>query len=260
MSEYLYHYTNLETLKLILENKTFRLSSLSRMDDLEEGETEDFQKLGRFTYISSWTDNPYESLALWSYSKGNDGVRVKMRKDIFKTEYINENSIIDGIGISIEENFNIGLLDLMKNKNVSFVPPRAELIRVTYTNLERLLRPTVFKKCQCGQGIVQTENLGIFKRAGWQEQREWRYRLSSLPFNMIELAHEHNNFDFHLEKLRHREDLGFIDLPLKDDVFDDMEVLCSPLMGEESKLEVKRVLEYYASNASIKCSELRMRV
>jgi hypothetical protein len=70
MVEYLYHYTNLETLKLILHNKTFRLSSLNKMDDLEEGDTEDFQKLGRFIYISSWTNNPAESLLLWSYSRG----------------------------------------------------------------------------------------------------------------------------------------------------------------------------------------------
>jgi hypothetical protein len=50
MVEYLYHYTNLETLKLILHNRTFRLSSLNRMDVLEEGDTEDFQKLVRFIY------------------------------------------------------------------------------------------------------------------------------------------------------------------------------------------------------------------
>lgn len=56
MENHLYHYTNLKTLKLILENRTFRLSSLSRMDDPEEGETADLDKLGRFIYISSWTD------------------------------------------------------------------------------------------------------------------------------------------------------------------------------------------------------------
>lgn len=85
VSEYLYHYTNLETLKLILQNKTFRLSSLSRMDDLEEGDTTDFSKLGRFVYISSWTSNPNESLLLWNYSRDNEGVRLRMKPNIFKT-------------------------------------------------------------------------------------------------------------------------------------------------------------------------------
>lgn len=53
MENPLYHYTNLKTLKLVLENRTFRLS---RMDDPEEGEAADLDKLGRFIYISSWTD------------------------------------------------------------------------------------------------------------------------------------------------------------------------------------------------------------
>lgn len=34
--EYLYHYTNIETLALILANHTFRLTSLDQMDDLQE--------------------------------------------------------------------------------------------------------------------------------------------------------------------------------------------------------------------------------
>ena len=34
--EYLYHYTNIETLALILQNHTFRFNSLNKMDDLQE--------------------------------------------------------------------------------------------------------------------------------------------------------------------------------------------------------------------------------
>ena len=34
--EYLYHYTNIETLALILKNRTIRFNSLDRMDDLQK--------------------------------------------------------------------------------------------------------------------------------------------------------------------------------------------------------------------------------
>ena len=34
MSEYLYHYTNIETLLLILKNKTLAFNSLQNVDDL----------------------------------------------------------------------------------------------------------------------------------------------------------------------------------------------------------------------------------
>ena len=35
-TEYLFHYTNVEALALILKNRTIRFSSLDRMDDLQE--------------------------------------------------------------------------------------------------------------------------------------------------------------------------------------------------------------------------------
>ncbi len=35
-TDFLYHYTSIETLALILSNRTFRLNSLDQMDDLQE--------------------------------------------------------------------------------------------------------------------------------------------------------------------------------------------------------------------------------
>ena len=36
----IYHYTNLESLALILKNKTIRFNRLDKVDDLEEGNVE----------------------------------------------------------------------------------------------------------------------------------------------------------------------------------------------------------------------------
>lgn len=88
--DYLYHYTDLKALKLILKNKTFRLSSLNRMDDLEEGNTTDFQKLGRFFYVSSWTSKSLDHPSFWRYINREDGIRIKMKSDIFKTQKIKD--------------------------------------------------------------------------------------------------------------------------------------------------------------------------
>jgi len=52
-TEYLYHYTSLETLALILKNRTIRFNSLDKMDDLQEKETADIKNIGQFFYISS---------------------------------------------------------------------------------------------------------------------------------------------------------------------------------------------------------------
>ena len=77
--EYLYHYTSIETLALILKNRTIRFNSLDKMDDLQEQKTADLQNIGQFCYISSWTDDDTESIPMWNmYASLNLGVRIKI--------------------------------------------------------------------------------------------------------------------------------------------------------------------------------------
>ena len=64
--DFLYHYTNIETLALILSNHTFRFRSLDQMDDLQEKETSDLKNVGQFCFISSWTDDSTESIPMWN--------------------------------------------------------------------------------------------------------------------------------------------------------------------------------------------------
>ena len=79
-TEYLYHYTSLETLALILKNRTIRFNSLDKMDDLQENETADLKNIGQFFYISSWTEDAAESIPMWNiYASLNSGIRIKLR-------------------------------------------------------------------------------------------------------------------------------------------------------------------------------------
>lgn len=50
--DFLYHYTNIETLALILSNHTFRFRSLDQMDDLQEKETSDLKNVGNFALLA----------------------------------------------------------------------------------------------------------------------------------------------------------------------------------------------------------------
>lgn len=85
MDEYLYHYTSIENLLLILKNKTLAFNSLQNVDDLEECESKDVQKIGEMCYVSCWTDDATESIPMWSmYTQNMQGVRIKLRKFPFK--------------------------------------------------------------------------------------------------------------------------------------------------------------------------------
>ena len=78
--DYLYHYTNVETLALILSNRTIRFNALNHVDDLQEQETADIRNLGQFCFVSCWTDERNESIPMWKmYGNLESGVRIRMK-------------------------------------------------------------------------------------------------------------------------------------------------------------------------------------
>ena len=84
--DYLYHYTNINTLALILKNKTIRFNSLNRVDDLSEGLTNDLGEMGKYVFVSSWTETPEESIPFWKmYTKDMGGVRIRLKSSPFRT-------------------------------------------------------------------------------------------------------------------------------------------------------------------------------
>lgn len=138
--DYLYHYTSLETLALILQNRTFRLNNLAAMDDLEEGSFIDLGKIGRFIYSSSWTKDAMESIPLWQlYTPDMSGVRIKMPENIFEEELISSEEIteyiVNNTDYSAEEvkagaiSFNKGLWEIQKRHNVYFPTFKANRVQ-----------------------------------------------------------------------------------------------------------------------------------
>ena len=58
--QFLYHYTDLESLILILKNRTIRLKSLDQLDDKEESSFENFRAAAKYIFVSSWTEEEKE--------------------------------------------------------------------------------------------------------------------------------------------------------------------------------------------------------
>ena len=130
--DYLYHYTSIETLALILANHTFRLTSLDQMDDLQEKEAFDLKNAGQFCYISSWTDDETENIPMWKmYSSLSSGVRIKLKANPFKEFENTPSSISEVTHQTVTDNSNgsylksiIPIADMLKN---GFIAPGARL-------------------------------------------------------------------------------------------------------------------------------------
>ena len=89
MVEYLYHYTTVDTLELILKNKTIRFNPLTNMDDNLEQWSAHGKQEGSHVFISSWTESEDEIPDMWKqYCRPSPerGVRIRMVKNPFSVE------------------------------------------------------------------------------------------------------------------------------------------------------------------------------
>ncbi|NOQ27821.1 MAG: hypothetical protein GQ564_20865 [Bacteroidales bacterium] len=102
---FLYHYTSIETLAMILSSKKIKFNSLNNVDDLNEGKSIDYKHIGGYFFISCWTSFAEESLPFWNmYTPSMKGVRIKMPSNLFQCNLINTNTIK---GFSDKEYFSI---------------------------------------------------------------------------------------------------------------------------------------------------------
>jgi len=123
--EYIYQYTNLNTLSLILKNSTIRFT---RMDAVNDPEEKNHLDENRCSYISSWTRSREEDIAMWSmYGDNFEGVRIGMPKLLFKE------SLEDSIFQKIYGNIKRIKMICMKNFSFDLIP------QIEYLNDEHSL-------------------------------------------------------------------------------------------------------------------------
>lgn len=158
----LYHYTSIESLALILKNKTIRLNSLDKMDDLQENIARDVENMGRIVFVSSWTKKEKDCVSMWKmYSGFESGVRIALPANPFvreqtKGKIIKKPSNWWGYCVEDDSTCSDTFLDLQKLNNLGVMPVEAIegniLTKVEYIDDKEYLEPTVCKPriYQCG--------------------------------------------------------------------------------------------------------------
>lgn len=267
-NEYLYHYTNIETLALILKNRTIRFNSLNKMDDLQEQQTADVKNIGQFCYISSWTEDATESIPMWNmYASLNLGVRIKLRKNPFK--------VYNNTAEALSKVVNAPVNDESNGKPLQSIIPIAEmfakgfftvqamtndlLIKVEYTDDKEKLYPRLLSEEEEGFSIALGE-LGKYKNLHWQFQNEWRYILTILPLNLNQPVEDSlSNFQLIANKIRlgvEKQPFPYYDMYLSDEAFNEMEITLSPRISSGSKIIAENLVEKYNPSATITESHL----
>ena len=266
--EYLYHYTNIETLALILKNRTIRFNSLNNMDDLQEQETADLKNIGQFCYISSWTDDESESIPMWNmYASLNLGVRIKLRKNPFK--------VYNNLASDLSKVLVLPVKDESSGKPLQSIIPLSEmfskgfftaqamskelLLKVEYTNDKNKLYPRLLKEDDEHFSIALGK-LGKYKNLHWQFQNEWRYILNILPLNLNQpVENLIHNFQIIANRIRlglEKQPFPYYDMSISNDAFSEMQITLSPRISAGSRVIVQNLLEKYNPTAELKESNI----
>ncbi|MPM96694.1 hypothetical protein SDC9_143859 [bioreactor metagenome] len=161
------------------------------MDDLQEQQSQDIQNMGKFIFVSSWTDDSIESIPMWKmYTQKHEGVRIKLAVNPFKTytttaeeiskelyfpvkeDYINKDIFEKQLIVSSKEIFNDSYT--LDNYIIG-----DQLQKVTYTDDIDILNPKLLNLND--DFNLNLDKLGINKNKYWSFQKEWRYRLMIQP-------------------------------------------------------------------------------
>lgn len=241
--DYLYHYTSVETLALILKNRSIRFNSLDKMDDLQEKEAKDIKNIGQFIYVSAWTSEREESIPMWNmYASLNAGVRIRLKCNPFfrydntaqELEKVAKMHIEDKTNgeplhsyISISEMFEKGFFSVQALSGVV-------LHKVEYTQDEEKLYPSILKN-NGDQFSVNFGDMGKYKNTHWDFQKEWRYILHILPLNLNQNVESLlPSFQMIANKIRlgvEKQPFSFYDMKLDDKAFASMEITASPKLS-----------------------------
>ncbi|ELU5587151.1 DUF2971 domain-containing protein [Clostridium perfringens] len=258
--KYLYHYTSIDTLELILSNKNIRFANLENVDDINENLTNDLGELGKICFVSCWTPDDKESIPLWNmYSSDMRGVRIKLPANPFKKYLVDSSKLIDTSSEIFES--NIDLNSQLYNSKFTISPPyNINIEPIIYTDEPNKILPKILWENRDKKGINFTL-LGKYKETIWEFQSEWRYRIFILPLTLNELRDpELGSFENILKSIKKR-NLPFKDyfLEIDDIKFKDMEITAGPKCNQKDIDRIYSLVEKFNPSAKVKKSKVSIR-
>jgi hypothetical protein len=221
-----------------------------------EGETSDYDNLGKYCFVSCWTEDEAENIPLWNmYSKNMKGVRVKLPSLPFEKFILTSNSELK---ISIKNGPIETIIPFFYLIKAQCLPDlfQDNLVKIEYTSDKELLYPGVrsisHTKTHIGKG-VHLSKIGIYKSKEWEFQKEWRYIVKVVPYHPSP-----NVMETYLEN-KHDPTIEYLDLKIDFKLFQEMEIMLGPSIDETERLQIIDMVSRYNPLAIVKSSKLSIR-
>lgn len=263
----IYHYTNLESLAMILKNKTIRFNRLDKVDDLEEGNAESLGvRFCKYVFVSCWTENSEESIPLWKMYGGDfGGIRISIEREMFQEYFVTnldlgglktQGSIITKIPAQHLTHPDFWVIPIFDYDN-DFFYRHVEYVDDVFQYTKDCIQITNVKDDR-GDMNMQMKPFGSYKNKRWKFQDESRFVLYVLPCNpMLEGANPEVS-SIVTQSLLGNKSLPFTyyDMSLNKDALDKIEITLSPSASEAEKIIIQALVEKFAPNAQVNNSTL----
>lgn len=247
---YLYQYTTIGSLALILKTRSIKFNSLAYVDDLEEMKSGDIDEIGRYVFASCWTDKKEENIALWNmYAEKMRGIRIGL--PVYSLEDSKD---------FVQKQVNKYKLNLIEYGSETITLPDNtyvwkdfkwanyyQLREIVYTDDDRKLFPNIIRTDDEGNIRLDSLRLGLCKRKCWEFQQEWRY-LIYIGLN------SNNKIDtlYRVNKKKKVPDSLFARIDAKQ--FEKMTVLMGPGTNESDYVIVDALKEKFNPTMTIEKS------
>ncbi len=247
IKEYLYHYTTIDTLALILKNRSILFTRADLVNDLEEINILDKPEVKKSSFISCWTAQKNESIPMWNlYANEAKGVRIKLKIPIFEGstpphEISNHNCQI--IVLKNIQNF------IEREKDYEWLKYLFGPIEVNY---EINTGVNVIKD---GNSLL-IEKIGTVKSKHWQFEEEFRFlALSNHDWNS-----QTENFEFKNRPYYSEVKSDCFEIKIDKKIFNEIEVTLGPCCQKSEKIIVESLLKQFTTNGQVQHSELKDKI
>ena len=132
----IYHYTTIDSLAMILSSRSIKFNRLDMVDDMEESVESQNVWLGKYAFVSCWTEDKEESIPLWRMYSGNHrGVRIGMEPDMFEKNIIKDLVMPGGEKIGGQLTSMLASQDIL-NPDYFIFPFSSELTELFYCHID----------------------------------------------------------------------------------------------------------------------------
>ena len=251
----LFHYTTIDTLAHIMNNRSLKFSRLDQLDDVTEAEPfADFNPL-QYIFSCSFTYDPIENIPLWKmYANMETGIRLEFDSNkmfepvqtFLKTPFhpfksfetpVSVNTAIKSENIFTEDYILIywnssqedNLCDCIKLKKIEYL----DSIKEKYRTLLKI------DDVQDGANSIHREiffqptDFGFYKTLYWEFQKEIRCLIYAVPYNKNQKEKSQFVSGKRVLKTKH------IFVPISDYILNNLKITLAPKATEASRLIVE---------------------